>query len=106
MTRRWLGGLVSFLVGAAILAGGPGTASAQVTGAISGRVEDATGAAVSGVAISVKSLETGAVRTGMTDETGSYHILSLPVGTQEVRAEKPGFRTAVRTGINLAVAQE
>ena len=33
-------------------------------------------------------------------------MLALPVGSQEVRAEKPGFRAAVRTGINLVVGQE
>jgi hypothetical protein len=81
-------------------------ASAQVTAAISGRVEDATGAALNGAVVTVKSLETGATRTAATDETGNYRILSLPVGLQEVRVEKPGFRAAVRTGINLAVAQE
>ena len=41
-----------------------------------------------------------------TDETGNYRVLSLPVGAQEVRAEKPGFKSVVRTGIHLAVAQE
>src|SRR5262249_50513463 len=32
--------------------------------------------------------------------------LSLPLGVQEVRAEKAGFRAAVRTGVSLLVGQE
>src|SRR5262249_21033365 len=78
----------------------------QVTATISGKLEDATGAAVGGATLTVKSLETGATRTTTTDETGNYRVLSLPVGLQEVRAEKAGFQSAVRTGINLVVGQE
>ena len=73
----------------------------QVTAAISGRVEDSSGAAVGGATVTVRSLETGATRTVTTDETGTYRILSLPLGAQEVRAERPGFQTALRTGVNL-----
>src|SRR5436853_7800330 len=106
-TRRFsgLGGvivlfvIVLFVIGAEL-------ACAQVTATISGRVEDASGAAVGGAIVAVKNLETGAVRTVMTDEAGNYRLLSLPVGSQEVRAEKPGFRAAVRTGMKLAVGQE
>ncbi|HLH31317.1 MAG TPA: carboxypeptidase-like regulatory domain-containing protein, partial [Terriglobia bacterium] len=106
MTKRWLGGWMSVVLAIALLAGFVRPASAQVTAAISGRVEDATGAAVGGATITVKSLETGATRTVTTDETGSYRIVALPVGTEEIRAEKAGFRSAVRTGVNLAVGQD
>src|SRR6185503_17385017 len=78
----------------------------QVAATISGKVEDASGAAVGGANVIVKSVETGASRTVSTDETGNYRVLSLPLGAHEVRAEKAGFRAAVRTGINLVVGQE
>jgi hypothetical protein len=83
-----------------------GLVQAQIGAAISGRVEDASGAAVSGATVTVKSLDTGATRVVTTNASGEYSALSLPVGPQEVRAEKPGFKTAVRLGINLAVGQE
>jgi hypothetical protein len=79
---------------------------AQVTGVLSGRVVDASDAAVPGATVTVKTVETGALRTATTDESGTYRIVSLPVGPQEVRAEKTGFKAAVRLGINLAVGQE
>src|SRR5260370_40626788 len=81
-------------------------AYAQVTATISGKVDDASGAAVGGALVAVKNLETGAIRTVTTDETGNYRVLSLALGPQEVRAEKPGFKAAVRSGINLVVGQE
>src|SRR5207253_2431874 len=77
-----------------------------VTATISGKVEDASGAAVGGAIVAIKNLETGATRTVMTDDMGNYRVLSLAVGSHDVRTEKPGFRAAVRTGINLAVGQE
>ena len=77
-----------------------------VTAAISGKVEDPSGAGVSGATVTVKSLETGATRVVTTDDAGNFKSLSLPLGAQEVKAEKTGFRTQVRTGIKLEVGQQ
>jgi hypothetical protein len=82
-------------------------ASAQVvTATISGKVEDPSGAGISGATVTVKSLETGATRAATTDEAGDYKVLSLPLGAQEVKVEKQGFTTQVRTGIRLEVGQQ
>jgi Carboxypeptidase regulatory-like domain/TonB-dependent Receptor Plug Domain len=83
-----------------------GSASAQVSAMISGRVNDPSGSGVSGATVTVKSLETGATRAVSTDDMGNYRVLSLPLGAQELKAEKTGFKAAVRTGINLVVGQE
>jgi hypothetical protein len=80
--------------------------SAQTSAAITGRIEDASGLAVAGATVTVKSLETGATRTVTTDETGRYRFPSLRLGPHDVKAEKREFKTAVRTGINLEVGQE
>jgi len=61
---------------------------------------------VSGAVVTVKSLETGATRIVTTNEEGKFRALSLPVGQQEVKAERAGFKAAVRTGIDLVVGQE
>jgi hypothetical protein len=106
MTKLRMGGWKSLVPGVLLLVMSPSWGWTQVTAAVSGRVEDASGAAVGGAAVTVKSTETGATRTVTTDENGNYRVLSVPVGAQEVRAEKPGFKSAVRTGLNLAVAQE
>ena len=88
------------------LAANPGSGLAQVSASISGTVEDPSGAGVRGARITVKNLETGTTRAALTDETGHFMALSLAVGPHEVRAEKPGFKTAVRTGVHLAVGQQ
>ncbi len=79
---------------------------AQVTITITGKVLDSSGAGVSGATVTVKSLETGATRSITTGEAGTYRILALPLGAQEVRAEKQSFKTAVRTGVSLSVGEE
>ena len=82
------------------------SASAQVGAAISGRVVDATGAGVEDATVTVKSVETGATRTVMSDVSGNYRISQLPLGAQEVRAEKAMFKATVRSGVDLAVGQD
>src|SRR5260370_19179713 len=78
---------------------------AQVSASIYGKVEDASNAAVRGATVTVKSLETGATRVVTTDDAGNYRALSLAVGPHEVRAAKPGFKTAIRDRVNLVVGQ-
>jgi hypothetical protein len=56
--------------------------------------------------VRVKNLETGATRNSATDDAGRYLVLSLPVGEYELRATKPGFQDAIRSGIHLVVGQE
>src|SRR5580692_4142681 len=82
------------------------SARAQVAAAISGVVEDASGAGVSGAKVIVTNVETGATRTTTTDDSGNFSVLSLAPGPHEVKIEKSGFKAAVRTGINLEVAQQ
>src|SRR5205809_3575195 len=76
------------------------------TATISGVVRDTSGALVPGVTITVKHVDSGLIRTVMTGETGNYSAPSLPVGPYEITTTMPGFKQAVRLGINLAVGQE
>ncbi len=94
---------IFFVGGAASLAAAQGV---QISGAISGHVEDASGAAVSAATITVTSTETGAERVVTTDDSGNFTAVGLPLGSQEVKAEKKGFKAAVRKGIELEVGQE
>ena len=73
-------------------------ARAQVAATVSGRVQDASGATVPGVMVTVKSLETGSARVVTTDEGGNFRVLSLAVGKYDVKAEKTGFKAALREG--------
>ena len=97
---------ISFLLATLMIMASPRSGWAQASAAISGTVEDASGGVVNGATITVKSLETGAVRTVTTDAAGRFSVLALPLGPQEVTAEKQGFKAEVRTGINLQIGQD
>src|SRR5213594_3893861 len=86
--------------------GGTSAFAQNFSASISGIVRDTTGAVIPGVTVTAKHTESGLTRTVTTNENGNYRMPSLPVGAYEVMAEIPGFKQLVRTGINLAVAQE
>jgi len=78
----------------------------QVTGTISGRVTDTSGAVIAGATVQVENVETGFSRSVQTDSAGRYEARNLPPGSYSVTAQQSGFRTEVRRGIMLTVASE
>ncbi|HYW67770.1 MAG TPA: carboxypeptidase-like regulatory domain-containing protein [Candidatus Dormibacteraeota bacterium] len=82
------------------------SARAQVSASIKGEVTDSSGAGVPNANVKATNLETGAIRSSVTDGAGEYLVLALPVGEYEVRVTRPGFQDAVRGGIHLDVGRE
>ena len=80
-----------------------GVASAQGTAQLNGRVADESGAVLPGVTVTATQTETGAARTAVTDETGSWVMPNLPLGPYRLEMSLQGFRTYVQTGIVLQV---
>jgi hypothetical protein len=78
---------------------------AQTGVSLSGVVTDQTGAGLPDVAVTIKNVDTTATRTIATDGGGRYQASGLPAGQFEIRAAKPGFADATRTGINVADGQ-
>jgi hypothetical protein len=76
-----------------------------VGASISGTVKDESGAGIAAAAVSVKSLETGAERKLIADDAGRYSAPSIAIGRYQVSAEKPGFTSQLKTGIDLVVGQ-
>jgi hypothetical protein len=79
-------------------------ALAQTTaGAIAGRVTDAQGLAVPGIAVTATNADTGFVRDSFTDERGNYRLAALPVGDYSVDAQVEGFKPFhVKLTVNVA----
>src|ERR1700690_3477596 len=78
----------------------------QVVGAsITGTVKDDSGAGLPEASVTIKNLENGAERKLVSDDSGRYAALSIPVGPYQVLAEKTGFSSQMRTCITLAVGQ-
>ena len=73
----------------------------QTGGTITGTVADASGAVIPGVSIQAKNTATGSTYQIGTSETGNFTIPNLPVGTYELSASLPGFKTFVRQNIGI-----
>src|SRR5215470_8486543 len=76
-------------------------AQVATTGKITGVVSDASGAAVPGATVTVKSTALMAARTTNTGGDGAYLFDLLPPGTYEVAITSRGFRGFTETGIVL-----
>jgi hypothetical protein len=75
-------------------------ASSQTSnGTVIGAVTDATGRAIVGATVTIVSNDTGAVRTTLTNQEGTYRIESLLPGTYNVSAAAAGFETTVNKGL-------
>ena len=75
-------------------------------GSISGTVVDPTGAAVTGVQVTIFDSVTNVQYTGsITNDSGVYEILNLPVGNYSLVFKKAGFNQVDRKGITVSAAQ-
>ena len=91
---------------AALILGGTIPCCAQVVGAgLDGTVKDSTGAGLPDVNVLISNLETGMERKLVTDTGGRYSAPSISVGKYRVTASKEGFKTQVKTGIELVASQ-
>jgi hypothetical protein len=100
LTRRVT---VGFLLWLSLL-GACGSAGAQTaTGAILGRITDASGGAIGGASVSVTHEATRFRCTVSSLPTGTYECLLLPPGRYRVEASAPDFKTGARVGVDLEV---
>ena len=93
------------IVGVVALAAGPAFAQAvgATTGAINGKVSDATGGVMPGVTVTISSPSMQGVRTAVTNEEGSYRFPAIPPGDYKMTYELEGFSTVVREGIRVGL---
>jgi hypothetical protein len=78
--------------------------SAASTG-LMGRVTDASGAAVPGVAITVTNTETGSGRTLTSSITGEWEARFLAPGIYRASFELPGFKALRRDGLTVSTTE-
>jgi hypothetical protein len=96
---------LGFLLALQLLGNGSIILNSQTTIAtVLGTVTDGTGAAVPGVSVRVKNVDTGAAQSTLTDDAGRFRVPSLSIGTYEVEAAKTGFKTIVRRPVTLGVS--
>ena len=78
-------------------------AFSQATTSLRGTVSDPSGAVIPGAVVTIKSDENGTSRRTSTDQQGEYNFLQIAPGKYKLAAEKVGFATMSKTGIELLV---
>jgi hypothetical protein len=79
--------------------------SQAANGAIEGTVRDNSGGVLPGVTIALVNTDTGAQRIVVTNESGLYRAVLLPLGTYRLAAELAGFKKYEQAGIELSAGR-
>lgn len=98
--KRIARGLVSWVV---VFLLAPVVVGAQGTAQIGGIVRDESGGVLPGATITVTQVDTGFMRTTVSDATGTYVLPNLPIGPYRLEVSLSGFRSYQQTGIVLQV---
>ena len=84
------------------LVSSPACLSAQTTTAtVTGFITDSTGAKLPGAKVTLTNTATGVTATATTDDAGLYRVSGLLAGSYKETVTAPGFKAAVRTGLDL-----
>src|SRR5271163_896356 len=75
----------------------------QISGSIRGTVVDPSGAIVQSVAVSAQQTETGLTRAAVTDRSGGFVFVELPIGHYRILAEAKGYQKYLQEGISLDI---
>src|SRR6266478_7589909 len=97
--------IVSMIVGLSSIVSGPAFAQTvgATTGAINGKVSDASGGVMPGVTVTISSASMQGVRTVVTNEEGTYRFPAIPPGEYKITYELAGFSTVNREGIRVGL---
>jgi len=92
-----------FLIIASLSFASPASYAQAVYGSISGVITDSQGAVMPGVTVTVTSVERKTPDAVVTNQSGVYMKDRLVPGKYEVKAELPGFKSAVFSDVNVSV---
>jgi carboxypeptidase family protein len=76
------------------------------TGALTGTLTDASGAVVAGATVKITNETTGESRTVTSRRDGSFLAALLPPGRYRLEVSNRGFKTLLRTGIQVFVTEK
>ena len=102
-SKRWLClAVMSCLVLFSASMFGQATANASLQGTITDKSQAVIG---NKAVVTLTNVETGATRTGNTNDSGEYRFDSLTAGMYSVKATAPGFSTAEAKNLELLVGR-
>src|SRR5579863_5515725 len=73
----------------------------EVTAAITGKITDPSGASINDAKVTATDIDRGTVGTTSTNGDGVYNLPRLPIGSYNIKVEKQGFQTSLRSGVVL-----
>jgi hypothetical protein len=94
--------IVGFALASLLLVGSALGQSNQ--GSIAGNIFDPSGALVGAAKISAREVATGAVYETVSSSAGAFKLPNMSIGTYDVTATAPGFKTATYKGVVVQVA--
>ena len=65
-------------------------------------MRDSSGGVLPGVTVEIVNIDTGTQRIAVTNESGLYRAVLLPLGTYRLTAELAGFKKHERSGITIS----
>jgi hypothetical protein len=77
----------------------------QTFGEITGRVSDASGAAVPGANVTLTNINTNSARTTVSNDSGDYSLPSVPPGFYKLKVERQGFKADISNNVEVQVQQ-
>jgi len=80
-----------------------GQTVSTTTGAINGKITDASGAVMPGVTVTITSPSMQGTRTDTTGADGIYRFSAIPPGDYTVRYELSGFETQIHEGLRVGL---
>jgi hypothetical protein len=102
LARSVSGVLVRFLFLSLTVLFGAAPASAQFDSAqVSGAIQDSSGAVLPGVDVVLLNEATRLERRAVTNESGLYTFVNVPVGDYRINATLDGFKPIARTGVRV-----
>jgi hypothetical protein len=69
-----------------------------------GTIRDPSGAAMAGAKVNLENTKTGIQQNAVTDNSGNYQFLNVPIGSYRVSGEAAGFKRAVAEEFQVTVS--
>ena len=79
---------------------------AQTAASINGTVVDAQGGVLPGVTMTLRNIDTGVVRSTVTEADGAYQFAGLAPGRYDLKSELAGFTPVEIKGTTLTIGLE
>src|SRR5215471_10329777 len=96
---------ILLVLGALVLGAQSVSAQLRIVGAISGTVQDPTGAVVPKAKVVLKDTKTGLTKESTATETGTFLFSDLAIGSYEVMVTAPGFKSETVSNVSVSTSQ-